>query len=135
MKIVCGCFAGVLVLAGFFGGTLLSGLVWMILWNWIAAGVFAAPLLTFWQAWGMMLMLTMIGGRFKSSHPGWLKDLEKKADSWIDDLSGTNQDEEESVSVGRYRALEKEFEELKLCTCSEEENCGDEPEKAPADLL
>ena len=39
----------------------------MLLWNWIAAGLFGAPVITFWQAFGVCALLSFVGGFFTSS--------------------------------------------------------------------
>lgn len=45
----------------------LGGLVFMLLWNNLAPLFWvAAPILTFWQAWGCMILLSIIGNFFRS---------------------------------------------------------------------
>jgi hypothetical protein len=36
----------------------------MSLWNWIAAGLFGLPQVTFWQAWGLLLLCRILFGGF-----------------------------------------------------------------------
>lgn len=44
----------------------LGGLIFMALWNWLVPIFWAsAPILTFWQAWGCMILLSIIGNFFK----------------------------------------------------------------------
>src|SRR5512142_1631510 len=43
----------------------------MALWNWIAAGIFGLPHLTFWQAWGLLLLCRIL---FGSLHGGGGRD-------------------------------------------------------------
>jgi len=64
MTIFLGCLGILLIIAicAFAGALFL-----MLLWNWIAAGVFSAPELTYWQAFGLALLLSIIGGYFKRS--------------------------------------------------------------------
>ena len=45
----------------------LGGLIFMGLWNNLAPLFWtAAPILTFWQAWGCMILLSIIGNFFRS---------------------------------------------------------------------
>lgn len=46
--------------------SLLSGFIFMLLWNFVPVDVFSAPELSFWQAWGAMYLVNVIGGAFKS---------------------------------------------------------------------
>lgn len=41
--------------------------IFMLLWNWLMPMIFGLPVLTFWQAWGLWILLGLIGGLFKSS--------------------------------------------------------------------
>lgn len=53
----------VLVLLSF-----LEGWILMLLWNWLAPIFWsAAPELSYWQAMGIMLLLSIIGSFFRSS--------------------------------------------------------------------
>jgi len=46
----------------------IEGLVFMLLWNWLVPLFWtAAPILTFWQAWGVYFLLNIIGNFFKNS--------------------------------------------------------------------
>ena len=46
----------------------LGGWILMLLWNWLAPLFWAsAPILTFWQAWGVSLILSLIGNKFRST--------------------------------------------------------------------
>ena len=48
--------------------SLFTGWIFMLLWNWLAPIFWtAAPILTYWQAMGIMLILNIIGSFFKSS--------------------------------------------------------------------
>ena len=52
------------IILGAFGG-----LIFMLLWNWIVPLFWAsAPILTFWQAWGVCILLSIIGNFFKKSN-------------------------------------------------------------------
>ena len=60
-----GCL-GILLLA--FGADCLIGWIFMLLWNWIAPIFWvSAPILTFWQGVGCVILLELIGSFFKSS--------------------------------------------------------------------
>ena len=64
IEIFVGCFVTLLlcILFGAFGGW-----IFMLLWNWLAPLFWnAAPQLTFWQAWGVMILLSWIGSFFKN---------------------------------------------------------------------
>lgn len=39
----------------------------MLLWNWVVPDVFHGPMLTYWQAFVGVLLLSLIGGFFKGS--------------------------------------------------------------------
>jgi hypothetical protein len=55
-----------LVVLVFLGISAFTGWIFMLLWNWIAAGIFGAPVISFLQAWGLWLLITLIGGAFKA---------------------------------------------------------------------
>ena len=38
----------------------------MLLWNWIAVGLFSAPEISFWVAFGILCLLNLIGSFFRS---------------------------------------------------------------------
>lgn len=42
----------------------LGGMSWLfcVLWNWIAADLFDAPLITYWQAMGLFVLINIISG-------------------------------------------------------------------------
>ena len=47
---------------------LFIGWIFMSLWNWLLPLIWtAAPIFTFWQAFGVVMLLTIIGGFFKSN--------------------------------------------------------------------
>jgi len=54
----------IIILCVIFGA--LGGLIFMLLWNWLIPLFWTtAPILTFWQAWGCMILLSIIGNFFK----------------------------------------------------------------------
>lgn len=44
-----------------------GGFVFMLLWNAVVPAVFGLSALTFWQAWGLALLLHLIGGSFRAT--------------------------------------------------------------------
>lgn len=50
--------------------SLLSGLIAMLLWNWLAVGLFAAPKITIWYGIGIWIALCTIRWMFKGSKSG-----------------------------------------------------------------
>ena len=66
-KIFGGCLT-VLFLAVVYGAIdAFFGWVFMMLWNWLAPLFWTtAPVLTFWQAWGVCILLSWIGSFFKN---------------------------------------------------------------------
>lgn len=58
---------GILIIICIF--SLLGGYILMLLWNWLAPLFWtSAPVLTFWQAWGISVLLSIIGNKFRSSN-------------------------------------------------------------------
>lgn len=50
------------------GASALGAYVFMLLWNWALVGIFpAVPVLEFYKAWGLTILLSIIGSFFKSS--------------------------------------------------------------------
>jgi hypothetical protein len=43
----------------------LLGGIFTLLWNWVAVELFSAPVISWWQGVGLVLLLTIIGGFFK----------------------------------------------------------------------
>lgn len=63
-EIFAGCFVTLLlcILFGAFGGW-----IFMLLWNWLAPLFWTtAPVLTFWQAWGVCILLSWVGSFFRN---------------------------------------------------------------------
>ena len=46
--------------AGYFGVMCLKAWIVMLLWNWIAVGLFGAPVLGFWVAFGLRLLCSLL---------------------------------------------------------------------------
>lgn len=49
------------------GVELLVAWLFMLLWNFAAVGVFHAPSLTYWYALAIVILLSIIGGFFRST--------------------------------------------------------------------
>ena len=52
--LVAGC------LVGYFGILCLQAWLVMLLWNWVAVGLFGAPVLGFWLAFGLRLLCSLL---------------------------------------------------------------------------
>lgn len=48
-------------------GSLLGGWVFQLMWNWLMPELFGLPVLSFWQAWGLWVLIGSIANLFKSS--------------------------------------------------------------------
>lgn len=46
----------------------LFGYIVMLLWNWLMPEIFGLPIITFWQAAGLLLLCKILFGGFGSSH-------------------------------------------------------------------
>lgn len=68
--ISCGGCLGILFLSICISA--ISAWIAMLLWNWLIPLFWAgAPILTFWQSWGIMFLLTLIGNRlFRNRNKG-----------------------------------------------------------------
>ncbi len=56
---------GIPIIVGF---SALGAYILMLLWNWALVGIFpSVPVLDFWKAWGLSLLLSFVGGFFRSS--------------------------------------------------------------------
>lgn len=80
-----------MVLGGLFVGVVLAfvfGWIVMLLWNWLMPPIFGLTTITFWQAWGLVVLTHLL---FKAghghkhdhddhchSHSGWKKTFKEK---------------------------------------------------------
>lgn len=64
MKEAVGVIIGIFAIISAFA--LLGALIFMLLWNWIAADIFNAPALTYWPAVGVCALLAIIGSFFRN---------------------------------------------------------------------
>ena len=55
---------GVILLAVIFAA--IEAVILMLLWNWVIAGLFSAPEISFWVAFGILCLLNIIGSFFRS---------------------------------------------------------------------
>jgi hypothetical protein len=53
-------FAFIAVLAIFAGASAFFGAIFMLLWNYVMVSAFGLPELSFWQAWALWFLLTLI---------------------------------------------------------------------------
>lgn len=55
----------IIILCVIFGA--LGGLIFMLLWNWLIPLFWTnAPILTFWEAWGVCILISWIGSFFRN---------------------------------------------------------------------
>lgn len=65
LEIIC-IILGVVLLAALVGA--IEAAVFMLLWNYVVCAIFtSAPTLSFWLAWGVLLLINIIGSAFKSN--------------------------------------------------------------------
>lgn len=61
-------FAVIIAIPFIIGCSALGAYIFMLLWNWALVGIFpAVPVLEFYRAWGLTILLSIIGSFFKSS--------------------------------------------------------------------
>jgi len=65
MKIIGMTFAGVLLAAAF---ALVFGLVVKLLWNWLMPAIFGLGTISYWQAFGIVLLAKLLFGGFGHHH-------------------------------------------------------------------
>jgi len=64
-SIFAGCFITLLICI-LFGA--FSGWIFMLLWNWLAPLFWTnAPNLTFWEAWGVMILISWVSSFFRNN--------------------------------------------------------------------
>ena len=62
----------VMIIVGLFiamAAALLFGLVLMLLWNWLMPVIFGLPIITYWQAWGLVLLAHILFKSFPHHRP------------------------------------------------------------------
>lgn len=65
MKIATGGGACLLFIALWAGCVFLSAWVIELLWNWLIPTLFHGPIVTYWEALGILVLLSIVGGLFK----------------------------------------------------------------------
>jgi hypothetical protein len=62
-----------LAIVGFAAFLALGGVVVRWLWNWLMPVIFGLPMVTFWQALGLLALSRILFGgfRFRGRRPGW----------------------------------------------------------------
>jgi hypothetical protein len=48
-----------------------AGLIVMNLWNWLMPALFGRPVITFWQAVGLLVLSKIFFGGFRGRRPSW----------------------------------------------------------------
>ena len=62
-----GCFTIIVILVVIFGLSAFEGWIFMLLWNWLTPLFWdASPELTFFQGWGVWILINLIGSAFKT---------------------------------------------------------------------
>ena len=71
----------------------LCGWVLMLLWNWLMPDIFGLKLITYWQAWGLLLLSSILFKRMgPSNHSGRNeKKRKQKLRSFIHNIEGVDQ--------------------------------------------
>ncbi|MDD5065645.1 MAG: hypothetical protein PHF84_01230 [bacterium] len=76
----------------------LFGYVVQHLWNWLMPALFGLAAITYWQAFGLVLLCKILFGGFPPGHPhhgpwahkkhweGWHEDMKDWGDNWKDDM-------------------------------------------------
>lgn len=48
---------------------LIPGVIFWAVWNWVMVGVFGLPVLSLWHTLGLLILISIVGGFFKSKDP------------------------------------------------------------------
>lgn len=63
---IIGIILGVVLIAALVGA--IEAVVFMLLWNHVVCAIFTSvPTLSFWLAWGVLLLLNIIGSAFRTT--------------------------------------------------------------------
>ncbi len=73
-KIVIGIGFGILGIGFIF----LFGLIVMLLWNWLMPDIFGLKRLTYWQAWGLLILCTILFKGFNAGNRGSRSDRKRR---------------------------------------------------------
>jgi len=69
---------GILFAIGGIGLLFLFGWVVMLLWNWLMPEIFGLKTVSYWQAWGLLLLSCILFGRMGGSNSGKKSDSRRK---------------------------------------------------------
>lgn len=63
---IIGIILGAVLIAALVGA--IEAAIFMLLWNYVVCAIFTSvPTLSFWLAWGVLLLLNIIGSAFKTT--------------------------------------------------------------------
>lgn len=63
---IIGIILGAVLIAALVGA--IEAVVFMLLWNYVVCAIFTSvPTLSFWLAWGVLLLLNIIGSAFRTT--------------------------------------------------------------------
>jgi len=114
---------------GFFYGVMIAGIiaivavvfawVFMYLWNWLVPELFNGPVLTFWQALGLLILSKMIFGGIgtRNKHSGFSDKWKNKCSN----LSDEDRDRWKSHFMNKWNCGENKE------TTSDENSSNDDP--------
>lgn len=87
---------GILMMVALFAFIL--GFGTMMLWNWLVPELFAGPVITFWQALGLLLLCKLLLG-FPGKHKegGWAEKKKKWRQHWESRMSDMTPEEKERM--------------------------------------
>ena len=71
-------FLGILMGIGVVGLIFLFGWVVMLLWNWLMPSIFGLKQLTYWQAWGLLILSSILFKDFPSSNDSSCKQQDRR---------------------------------------------------------
>ena len=65
--LIVGVFIGFIALVMYAFFALLTAIVTMLLWNWLMPIIFGLPNITYWQAYGLQILIALLFSGTKSS--------------------------------------------------------------------
>ena len=75
----------------------LLGFVVMSLWNWLVPALFHGPVVTYWQAMGLLILCKILFGSFRGhrgGHPGWRRDHHERMRRKLEQRMGSMSEEQ-----------------------------------------
>jgi hypothetical protein len=92
----------ILFAIGGIGLLFLFGWIVMLLWNWLMPEIFGLKTVSYWQAWGLLLLSSILFGKLggSSSSSGGKSDRRRKKElrRYMKEESGKEKDEAEAVA-------------------------------------